>query len=144
MKSKNIGAIALIFIGIAFLLRNLNLVPRLGVLWPVVFIALGLVALYQAGNGQRRDSQSSGEVLVEVDRDSPFFKALIAIPAVLIALIVGLIVLGVVGPIFLLVLLFIPFILFIKLGWVFLRLLIPIVLAASPILLLILVLALIF
>ena len=81
---------------------------------------------------------------MEVDRDSPFFKALIAIPAVLIALIVGLIVLGVVGPIFLLVLLFIPFILFIKLGWVFLRLLIPIVLAASPILLLILVLALIF
>jgi len=40
----------------------------------VVFIALGLVALYQAGNGQRRDSQSSGEVLVEVDRDSPFFQ----------------------------------------------------------------------
>ncbi|HHY15836.1 MAG TPA: hypothetical protein GX521_07150, partial [Firmicutes bacterium] len=114
------------------------------VMWPVVLIVLGLVGLYHAGDKDKRARGSSDEVIVEINGRSPLFKSLVAIPAIIVALIVGLIVLGVLGPFFLVFLLFIPLILFIKLGWVFLRLLLPIVFLASPLLVIILVLALLF
>ncbi len=144
MESKNVGALILIVLGIAFLLRNLNLLPSLGVMWPVILIVLGLVGLYRASDGEKRAARSSDEVIVELNGRSPLFKALVAIPAITIALVVGLIVLGVLGPFFLVFLLFIPLILFAKLGWAFLRLLLPIVFLASPVLVIILVLALFF
>ncbi len=144
MESKNVGALILIVLGIAFLARNLNILPRLEVMWPVVLIVLGLVGLYHAGDKDKRARASSDEVIVEVNGRSPLFKSLVAIPAIIVALVVGLIVLGVLGPFFLVFLLFIPLILFIKLGWVFLRLLLPIVFLASPLLVIILVLALLF
>lgn len=144
MKSRNVGALILIVLGVAFLLRNANLLPSLSISWPVVLIVLGLIALYQASNKQRRTDDSSDEVIVEINGTSSLLRGLVAIPAIIIALVVGLIVLGVLGPFFLIFLLFIPLILFIKLGWVFLRLLLPIIFFASPIVLIILVLALLF
>lgn len=144
MKSKNVGALVLIILGIAFLMRNLNLLPRLKVVWPAILIIAGIAALYQASDSAKSRGHSSGEVIAEMDGTSPVFKALVAIPALIIALVVGLFILGILGPFFLLFLLFIPVLLFIKLGWFFLRLLLPILFIASPLLLIILVLALIF
>lgn len=144
MESKHIGALALIILGASFLLRNLNFWPRPGITLPIILIVLGIAALYKSGTKTKRYETSSGEVIWEVNGTSPFFKALVGIPALLIAFIVGLTVLGLLGPFFLLFLLFIPAILFIKLGWAFLRLLLPIVFAATPLLLIILLLALLF
>lgn len=144
MEPKNVGAWALIIFGGYLLARNLNIVPRPGIVWPLILIVLGGVALYQASSPAKGKANSSGEVIWELNGNSPLFKGLVAIPALFIALIVGLIVLGIAGPFFLLFLLFVPAILFIKLGWAFLRLLVPIVFAAAPLLLIIWLLALIF
>lgn len=144
MESKNLGALVLIIFGAYLLVRNLNILPRPEIIWPLVLIALGLVALYRADPKTYRKTTPSGEVIWEVNGNSPLFKVLVAIPALFIALIVGLIVLGLLGPFFLLFLLFIPAILFIKLGWAFVRLLVPIAFAAAPLLFIIWLLALVF
>ncbi len=147
MKPKHVGALALIIFGSYFLTRNLNILPRADLIWPLILIALGGIALYQSSQsriGTTRSSNSSDEVIWEVNGSSPLFKGLIAIPVLLIVSFTGLIMLGILGPFFLLFLLFIPIMLFFKLGWAFLRLMIPIIFAATPLLLLIWIVSLLF
>jgi len=144
MKPKDIGALALIIFGGYFLVRNLNILPRPDIIWPLVLIVLGIIALNQANVKTERKTTPSGEVIWEVNGDSPLIKSLIAIPALFIALIVGMVALGFLAPFFVVFLLFIPVILFVKLGWAFLRLLLPIAFVAAPLIFIIWILALIF
>ena len=144
MEPKHLGALALILFGGYFLFGNLGILRSSHIFWPLVLIALGLVALYQANSKPKRTVNDRGEVIYEIDGDSPLIKTLVAIPILLIVLIAGLIMLGLLGPIFILSLAFIPVVLFFKLGWAFLRLLFPIFLGAAPLLLLLWILMILF
>lgn len=144
MEPKHLGALALILFGGYFLANNLGLLPRLGVFWPLVLIVLGLVALYQNSSKPKKTVTEDGEVIFEMGGNPAPLKALVAIPVVFIVVIVGLVILGILGPFFIVSLAFIPIILFFKLGWAFLRLLIPILFGAAPLLLLLAFLMLIF
>lgn len=144
MKAKDLGALALIMFGGYFLVRNLNILPRPDIVWPLILVGLGIVALNQANSKANRKPSSDGEVIWEVNGNSPLLKSLIAIPALIIAFIVGMVTLGVLAPFFIVFLFFLPVILFFKIGWAFLRLLIPILFAAAPLLLIFWLLALIF
>jgi len=144
MEPKHLGAIALIIFGGYFLANNLGIIPSLHVFWPVVLIVLGLVALYQNQSGPKKTVTQDGEVIYDIDGNSGPLKALIGIPIVLTVAIVGLVILGFLGPFFILSLVLIPIVLFLKLGWAFLRLLVPIFFGAAPLLLLLGLLMLIF
>lgn len=144
MEPKHLGALLLIIFGGFFLINNLGFLPRLEVIWPLILIGLGLVALYQANAKPKRTVTDDGEVVYEMNGMSGLFKGIIAIPVFFIVLIVGLIMLGLLGPLFLLSLLLIPFALFFRLGWAFLSVMISILFGAAPILLLLLLLFLIF
>ncbi|NLL43005.1 MAG: hypothetical protein GX251_06675 [Firmicutes bacterium] len=144
MEPKHLGALALIFFGGYFLFGNLGILPNLKEFWPVILIVLGLAALFQNNGRPKKKVTRDGEVIYEIDGDSTAFKFLVGIPVAIIVGIVGLVVLGLVGPFFLMSLLFVPIILFFKLGWAFLRLLVPIFLGAAPLLLLLGILMLIF
>lgn len=144
MESRHLGALALIIFGGYFLGRNLGVFPGLDIIWPLILIGLGLVALYHTSSKPRRTITNDGEVIYEVNGFASLFSAVVAIPIIFIVLILGLIMLGIVGPLFILSLLFIPFILFIKLGWGFLRVLVSIIFGAAPLLILLILLFLIF
>ncbi|HHT69906.1 MAG TPA: hypothetical protein GXZ85_11720 [Firmicutes bacterium] len=144
MEPKHLGALALILFGGYFLANNLGILPRLNVFWPVVLIVLGVLALYQSGSKPKKTVNEDGEVIFEINGDSGPFKALVAIPVVFIVAIVTLVVLGLVGPFLLFSLLLIPVVLFFKLGWAFLKLLLPIVFGVAPLLLVLAVLMLLF
>lgn len=144
MESRHLGALALIILGGYFLGRNLGVFPGLDIIWPLILIGLGLVALYHTSSKPRRTITNDGEVIYEVNGFASLFSAVVAIPIIFIVLILGLIMLGIVGPLFILSLLFIPFILFIKLGWGFLRVLVSIIFGAAPLLILLILLFLIF
>lgn len=144
MEPKHLGAIALIIFGGYFLSHNLGFLHRPGVIWPLLLVILGLVALYQANSKPKARINQDGEVVYEMNGGSSLLKGLVAIPVLFVVFISGLIMLGILGPFFLLFLLFIPAVLFIKLGWAFLRLLLPIVFGAAPLLLLLWILFLIF
>ncbi|NMB00352.1 MAG: hypothetical protein GX971_02350 [Firmicutes bacterium] len=144
MESRHLGALALIIFGGYFLGRNLGILPGPGVIWPLVLIGLGLVALSQTNAKPKKTITPDGEVIYEVNGISSLFKGIVGIPILFIVLVVGLIMLGIVGPLFMLSLLFIPFVLFFKLGWAFLRVLVAIIFGAAPLLLLLWILFLIF
>lgn len=144
MESKHLGALALIIFGGYFLGKNLGIIPRLGVIRPLVLIGLGLVALYQATSKPKETATETGEVIYEVNGIPSLLKGVVVLPIIFVVFIVGLIMLGVLGPLFLLSLLFIPFVLFFKLGWAFLKVMISIVFGAAPFLLLLWILMLIF
>ncbi len=144
MEPKQLVALALILLGGHFLLSNLGILPSLKVFWPVILIVVGLAALYQNSGKPKKTVTKDGEVIYEIDGDSTALKFLVGIPVAFIVGIVGLVVLGIMGPFFLIALLFVPIVLFFKLGWAFLRLLLPICLGAAPLLLLLGLLMLIF
>ena len=144
MEPKHLGALALVLLGGYFLANNVGILPSLNVFWPVVLIVLGVIALYQSGSKPKKTVRGDGEVIYEIGGDSSALKALVAIPVIFVVAIVALVVLGILGPFFILSLLFVPIALFFKLGWVFLRLLVPIFLGAAPLLLLLGILMLIF
>ncbi|HBN95217.1 MAG TPA: hypothetical protein DDZ66_02865 [Firmicutes bacterium] len=144
MEPKHLGALALILFGGYFLANNLGILPSSNVFWPVVLIVLGLVALYQNSSRPKKTVTDDGEVIFEIDGNSAPIKALVAIPTILVVVIVSLVILGVLGPFFILSLAFIPIVLFLKLGWAFFRLLVPILFGAAPLLLLLGLLMLIF
>ncbi len=143
MEPKHLGALLLVIFGGYFLLNNLGFMFHGNVFWPIVLIILGLVALYQASSRPRRKVEN-GNVIYEINGSSSFLKGLVAIPVFFIVLILGLIMLGILGPFFIVSLAFIPLLLFFKLGWAFLRLLLPIVFGAAPLLILLWILLLIF
>ncbi|NLJ80139.1 MAG: hypothetical protein GX335_03835 [Firmicutes bacterium] len=146
MESKNLWALVLIIFGAHFLNKNLNLLPRAGKFWPLILIILGSIALYQAlTNGNKGRTYPRGETWeIEGNGNSPLVKSLISLLALVVVGFVGLIILGIIGPFFLLFLLFLPLILFFRLGFAFLKLLIPIGLLAAPFLLVIWILSLVF
>lgn len=141
MRSKDIGALLLIIFGAYFLTKNLHIIPSLKIFWPVILIVLGSIALYQALKGEKRTRR---DYTWEIEGDSSLFKGLVGILVFVVVGFVTLIILGVLTPFFLLFLLFLPLILFFKLGFAFLKLLIPIALLGAPIILIILLLSLIF
>lgn len=143
MEMKRLGAILLIVFGVSLLMKNFNFLP-IRHFWPLILIVLGLIALYQANSPEKPTVNEAGEIIWEVNGESSFMKALIGIPVAFIVLLFTLIFLGLLGPIFLLSLLFIPFLLFFKLGWAFVRLLLPIFFAAAPFLLILWILLLLF
>ncbi|NMB20238.1 MAG: hypothetical protein GX979_05175 [Firmicutes bacterium] len=144
MEPKHLGALALILFGGYFLANNLGFLSGLKVFWPVVLIILGVIALSQNSSKPKKTVTDDGQVIYEIGGDSNALKALVAIPVIFVVAIVGLVVLGVLGPFFILSLFFIPIVLFFKLGWAFLRLLVPIFFGAAPLLLLLGLLMLIF
>lgn len=144
MEGKQIGALALIVFGSYLMAKNLGVIPRVGVLWPLLLIALGLIALYQASSKPVRRETESGEVIYEVKGLGSLLQAVVIVPIVVIVVLVALIMLGVLGPFFLLSLLFIPFFLFFKLGWAFLKVMLAIVVGAAPFLVILFLLFLIF
>ncbi|NLL48688.1 MAG: hypothetical protein GX249_08885 [Firmicutes bacterium] len=144
MEPKHLGALALILFGGYFLAHNLGVFTSLSAFWPIVLIILGIVALYQNSSRPKKTVTDDGQVIYEIGGDSSALRALVAIPVIFVVGIVGLVVLGVLGPFFILSLLFIPMVLFFKLGWAFLRLLVPIFFGAIPLLLLMGLLLLIF
>lgn len=144
MEGKHVGALALILFGAFLFGKNVGFIPHPGIIWPLLLIGLGLVALYQAGTQPKRRETESGEVIYEVKGIPALFQAIVIVPIVFIVGLVALIMLGVLGPFFLLSLLFIPFVLFFKLGWAFLKVMVAIVAGAAPLLLILLLLFLIF
>lgn len=142
METKHLGALALILLGGFFLGRSLGIWPRPGVIWSLLLIILGLVALSQA-RSKSKDSER-GEVIYEVNGGSILLKGIVAIPIAIIVLVTFLIMLGVVGPLFFLSLVFIPIVLFFKLGWAFLKVMLAIIFGAAPLLVVLLILFLIF
>lgn len=144
MEPKNLGALALIVFGGYFLVRNLNILPRPDIIWPLILVGLGIIALNQANSRPRRRSTNDEEVIWETNGSSTFMRTLVALPALIVAFVIGMIALGFLAPFFIIFLIFIPVILFFKIGWAFVRLLIPIAIAAAPLLLLFWILALIF
>ena len=144
MEAKHLGALALILFGSYFLGKNLGFIPRPGVVWPVLLVVLGLIALYQASSKPKKTDSETGEVIYEVKGIPSLFQAIVVVPILFIVGVVALILLGVLGPLFLLSLLFIPFVLFFKLGWAFIKVLVAIVAGAAPLLLILLLLFLIF
>lgn len=144
MEAKNVWALVLIICGAYFLSKNLNILPRLGVIWPLVLIVLGSVALYQAfREGKRGSSHSRGQTW-EIKGGTPFLRTLIALGALLVVGFGGLIILGILGPFFLWFLFLLPALLFFRLGFAFLKVLLPIGLLAAPLLLIIWILSWIF
>ena len=137
MEPKHLGALALVLFGGYFLANNLGFFPGVRLFWPVVLIVLGIVALCQNGSKPKKTVTDDGEVIYEIGGNSTALKALVAIPVFFVVAIVGLVILGVLGPFFILSLVFIPIVLFFKLGWAFLRLLVPIFFGVAPLLLLI-------
>lgn len=144
MEGKHLGALALILFGSYFLTKQLGIIPRPGLIWPLLLIGLGLAALYQAGSKPQRTENENGEVIYEVKGVPSLFTAIVFVPVIFIVLIVGLIMLGVLGPFFLLSLVFIPVVLFFKLGWAFFKVLLAIAAGAAPLLLILLLLFLVF
>ncbi len=141
MRPKDIGALLLIIFGAYFLTKNLNILPSLKVFWPVILIVLGSIALYQALRGDGRPQRDS---TWEIEGDSSSFRGLVGILVFIVVGFAALIILGVLAPVFLLGLLFLPLILFFKLGFAFLKLLIPVALLGAPLILIIFLLSLIF
>lgn len=143
MQSNHLGGLILILIGASVLAKNFNF-TLFRTFWPLALILLGVVALLQTNSNRVKRNASSTETVWEVEGDSSLFKGIIAVPALFIVFLVGLIILGAIGPFFLLFLLFIPLILFVKIGWAFFRLLIPIAFLAAPLLFVFWILAILF
>lgn len=144
MEPRHLGALALILFGGYFLSSKLGIFSSLNNFWPIILIIVGLVALYQSKSKPKKTVTQDGQVIYEINGNSSALKWLITIPVAVIALTVGLVFLGLLAPFFVIFLVFIPVILFLKLGWAFLRLLVPIFFGVAPLLLLLGILMLIF
>lgn len=143
MEPKQFGGLILVLIGLGVLAKNLH-VPFLQAYWPLGLVILGIFALIQSNSRKTKTYRASDGTVWEVNEESPLLKGLVAIPALFIAAIIGLIILGILGPFFLIFLLFVPLILFAKLGWAFIRLLLPIFFLVLPFLFVVWILALLF
>ncbi len=150
--------IGLIVIGILFLSQNLGFMPNplsfgLKILWPLALIALGvylLVALQDREVNVSWNGSDSDPVELHVGEktyrvEDPLVRTILGIVGAVIGITVaGLVLFGVVGPILLVVLGVVAVVLVIALGIPFLALLIPLFVLASPIILLIWLLSLLF
>jgi len=149
MESKKAAALTLILIGSFFLLKNLNLIPKINInlVWPILLIALGLLFIYKPITNKKWTS-FNGETRREVyewETDNPFLvRVIMAIASIFVIIIVSFVLLGVLGPVFLFLILLIPLVLIAVLGAAFIKLLIPIAILAAPVILLIWLLSLIF
>ena len=147
METKNAAAFALIIVGSFFLLRNLNIIPKINfsIIWPILLIGLGIAALYQSVT---RRGESDTETWVQVgdyETDNPVLvKLILAVVTVFVVALVGFVLLGVLAPVFLLFLFIVPIVLAALLGVAFLRLLWPIAIFAAPFLFIIWILSLLF
>ena len=155
---RNWVYIALIAIGLLFLSQNLGFMPgpmvrSLKVLWPLALIALGVYLLVAFQDRDLNVSWSGSEgdpVELRVGEKSyriedPIVRTIFGIDGAIVGITVaGLVLFGVVGPILLVVLAVVGIVLVIALGIPFLALLIPLFVLASPIILLIWLLRLLF
>ncbi|MDI9413698.1 MAG: hypothetical protein QM401_09030 [Bacillota bacterium] len=142
MEGKHLGALILIILGISILAKNLHITA--GLFWPLVLIVLGSIAFYQANCKKHSPKNTSNNVVWEVNEDSPLLSKILVIPIIIIGMILFIISLGLATPLLILSVVFLPVLLFIKLGWVFIRVLLTIIFAAAPILLILFGLSFIF
>lgn len=150
--------IGLIAIGGFLFLSNLGWIPRLAfrswqVLWPLALIAVGLYWLLSAKDQKVNVQWHGGEdepVRVHVGEkeyfvESPVAKTVLGVVGAAIAItVVGLVLFGVVGPVLLVVLGAVGLALLIALGIPFLALLLPFLILASPVLLVLWLLRILF
>lgn len=61
-RSRLVGGIIVAGIGMIFLLSNLDVIPRIGRMWPLILVVVGfalLVGALRGGNGTESGSSSS-------------------------------------------------------------------------------------